>query len=96
VCDADSVGVQEDMQEDLDRKRNALFALTLLITIITMAFASVSMITGIFGMNLNSYHQQSANWFVIVTSLSTGIAGFTVLILFAVLRQNRMLFLGSR
>jgi hypothetical protein len=37
VYDADSVGVQEDMQEDLDRKRNALFALTLLITIITMA-----------------------------------------------------------
>jgi Mg2+ and Co2+ transporter CorA len=90
------VGVQEDMQEDLDRKRNALFALNLLITILTMAFAFVSMISGIFGMNLNFYHQRSANWFAVVTSLSTGIAGFIVLILVIVLRQNRMLFLGSR
>jgi Mg2+ and Co2+ transporter CorA len=61
-----------------------------------MAFAFVSMISGIFGMNLNCYHQQSANWFAIVTSRSTGIAGFTVLILFIVLRQSRMLFLGSQ
>lgn len=90
-----SVLAQEDTQEDLDRKRNALFALQLIITIVTMAFAFVSMIGGIFGMNLTNGHESSHSWFNVVTGLSCGFAVLTFLLLVLYLRRNRMLFLGA-
>jgi Mg2+ and Co2+ transporter CorA len=87
---------QEDTQEELDRKRNALFALQLLVTLVTMAFSFVSMVGGIFGMNLwANIGQPGPGAFTITTLGSTGLAlGVTIVIVFY-LRSRRMLYVGS-
>jgi amino acid transporter len=88
--------VQEDTQVELDRKRNGLFALQLLVTLVTMAFSLVSMVSGIFGMNLYAdLGQPSSQAFLVTTFVSLGCATtMTVLIVFY-LRSQHMLFLGS-
>lgn len=88
--------VQEDTQVDLDRKRNALFALQLLITIVTMGLSLVSMVSGLFGMNLwDHMGQQSHFWFTFVCGASMGISAVLVFSLILFLRSQRMLFVGE-
>ena len=88
--------MQEDTQVELDRKRNALFGLQLLITIVTMGFSFVSMVGGIFGMNLwDGMGQSSANWFVAVSVASCGVATIVTLLLVVYLRTHRMLFMSD-
>lgn len=88
--------MQEDTQEELDRKRNALFALQLLITIVTMAFSFVSMVAGIFGMNLwDGIGQPGATAFNITTLGSSGVALAVTILLIVYLRSRRMLFMGG-
>ena len=77
-----------------DRRRNELFAIQLIITIVSMAFGFVAMVGGIFGMNLDSRVQEKAGWFNWVTFLSCFSAALVTIVLLAYLRWNRMLFLG--
>ena len=83
------------MQVDLDKKRNALFAGQLLITLITAGFSFIAMVAGIFGMNLNSGVETANGWFLGVTVLSAGLAVSVTVGLVAFLRYHRMLFLGD-
>lgn len=87
--------MQEDTLEDLDRKRNALFALQLLITIVTMGFSFVSMVSGIFGMNLwNGIGQDSAMAFSVATLGPAMLAFMGTVAMVVYLRSRRMLFMG--
>lgn len=86
---------QAHIQVDLDRKRNALFALQLVATIVTMCVSFVAMIAGLFGMNLNSGVESAGGWFWGVTAVSVGFASSVATFLIVYLRQNRMLFLGG-
>ena len=83
------------LQVDLDKKRNALFAGQLLITLITAGFGFIAMIAGIFGMNLDSGVETARGWFLGVTVLSTGLATSVTISLVAFLRYHKMLFLGD-
>lgn len=74
---------------DLDRRRNELHGLEVLLTAITLSFAFVSMIAGIFGMNLQSGWESRRNGFIIVTWLSIGAGGFIFLLLVVFLRFRR-------
>ena len=88
--------MQEDTQEELDRKRNALFALQLLITIVTMAFSFVSMVAGLFGMNLwENMGQPGPMAFIVCTLGSFGLAMVVTALLVVYLRTQRMLFMGA-
>jgi Mg2+ and Co2+ transporter CorA len=86
---------QEDTLEELNRKRNSLFALQLLITIITMAFSFVAMVSGIFGMNLRNGHENDQSWFKVVTAASLGGASVVVAMLIVYLHNNRMVLVGA-
>ena len=87
--------VQEDTLEELDRKRNALFALQLLITIVTMGISFVAMVGGIFGMNLwDNMGNEDPGYFILAAMLPVGIAIAITIVLTAYLRWKRMLFLG--
>lgn len=81
---------------DLDRRRNALFALQLQITIVTMGFSLVSMVSGLFGMNLwENMGQPTHKWFTFVCGLSVGFAAILVAALIVYLRAHQMLFVGG-
>ena len=81
---------------ELDRKRNALFALQLLITIVTMGFSLVSMISGLFGMNLwDGLSRDSPGFFIGVVVSTSGFATLTTVAIMVYLKQQRMLFLGT-
>lgn len=88
--------VQEDTLEELDRKRNQLFALQLLITIVTMGFSFVSMVSGVFGMNLwNSIGQDSPVAFTVATLGPAFMAFAGTVAMVVYLRSRRMLFVGA-
>jgi hypothetical protein len=93
TSDLHSMQLQEDTQVELDKKRNALFALQLLITTVTMGFSFVAMVAGIFGMNLHNGYEENRSVFLGVTGLSCGLALAVVVSLMAALRYNGMLFL---
>lgn len=80
---------------DLDKKRNALFAGQLLITLITASFSFIAMVAGIFGMNLSSGVETANGWFLGVTLLSTGLAASVTISLVTFLKFHRMLFMGD-
>lgn len=85
---------QADANYELDRRRNQLFAIQLMITIITMGFSFVSMISGIFGMNLPSDVFEKTGYFEPTVYISAGTALGTTCLLVLYLRRQRMLFLG--
>jgi Mg2+ and Co2+ transporter CorA len=86
---------QADANYELDRRRNQLFAIQLIITIVTMAFSAVSCISGIFGMNLKSSVFDKQGWFLPTVFSASGLAFGTSALLLGYLRKRSMLFLGS-
>ncbi|CAL5219734.1 g1631 [Coccomyxa viridis] len=87
--------VEEQMALELDHRRNELVALDLILTAVATAFAFVSMVGGIYGMNtpLPLWFQQSMSAFPITVAI-TCIVGALVFVAFVwYARWKRLLFI---
>jgi Mg2+ and Co2+ transporter CorA len=62
--------LQDYLNIELDSHRNQLIQLELLLTAGMFAMAIVTLVAGLFGMNLNNKHEESYSAFVIVSSIS--------------------------
>jgi magnesium transporter len=60
--------LQDYLNIELDSHRNQLIQLELLLTAGMFAMAIVTLVAGLFGMNLNNQHEDSYSAFVIVSS----------------------------
>jgi magnesium transporter len=60
--------MQDYLNIELDSHRNQLIQLELVLTAAMFALALVTVIAGIFGMNLNNSHEDSYSAFVTVSS----------------------------
>ncbi|KAK9825912.1 hypothetical protein WJX81_005713 [Elliptochloris bilobata] len=68
--------VEDLLNLELDQRRNELVALDMVMTILTMGFAFVAMIAGIFGMNLGPLPIQDDNIHFYVVVIASGFIGF--------------------
>ncbi|GJE86613.1 CorA family magnesium transporter [Phanerochaete sordida] len=66
---------QEIVELILDSNRNALLALDLKVSIVTMGIGVGTLVAGLFGMNLKNYFEESEFAFVIMSGVSMLIAG---------------------
>jgi magnesium transporter len=60
---------QDYLNIELDSHRNQLIQLELLLTAGMFAMAIVTLVAGLFGMNLNNKHEESYSAFVIVSCI---------------------------
>lgn len=67
---------QEIVELILDSNRNALLALDLKVSILTMGLGSGALVAGLFGMNLQSHLEEMPYAFVAMTVVSAAIAAF--------------------
>ncbi|KAK9832888.1 hypothetical protein WJX74_000837 [Apatococcus lobatus] len=76
---------------ELDSQRNQLIRIDLLLTAATFCASIISVVTGIFGMNLNNSHEDSYPAFIATASVSSG--GAVVLFILIVLycRHKKLL-----
>ncbi|GMH39163.1 hypothetical protein BSKO_07061 [Bryopsis sp. KO-2023] len=80
---------------DLDHRRNELHALEVLVTSITLMFAFVSMVAGVFGMNLRTGLENELNAFVWVTIVSVIVAVTLFVGLLYYVRSRRLMFIPN-
>ena len=67
-----SATLQDYLNIELDSHRNQLIQLELLLTAGMFAMAIVTLVAGLFGMNLNNKHEESYSAFVIVSGCCGG------------------------
>lgn len=79
----------------MDHRRNELVATDLMVTTGTAGFAFVSMIAGLFGMNLNSGVEETAHWFWSVFALTLVGGAAIVAVIVAWIRRRNLMFIPS-
>lgn len=90
------LGTESLVAIELDSRRNELVALNLVVVIITVMFAFVSMVAGIFGQNLHfSSTTTGTGIFLAVTLSSLAAAGLLCFVLLSYARYKRLLLIPS-
>lgn len=81
---------------DLDHRRNELHALEILVVSITLMFSLVSMVAGVFGMNLMSGLEDSQAAFITVIIISALFAILLFTMILAYIRSRGLMFIPER
>lgn len=83
------ISTEKFIDSELDRSRNELVVIEIVVTAVTMGFSFVSCVGGIFGMNLVNGKEGSHVMFVLVTcsSIVIGVLLCALVVLFAYKRQ---------
>lgn len=83
------ISTEKFIDSELDRSRNELVVIEIVVTAVTMGFSFVSCVGGLFGMNLVNGKEESHVMFVLVTSSSVvvGVLLCALVVLFAYKRQ---------
>eukprot|EP00891_Asterochloris_glomerata_P007768 jgi/Astpho2/7768/Aster-06062 len=84
---------ESTIEIELDHRRNELVALDLVVTAVAGSFAFISMIGGVYGMNLKNTMEESHAAFVWVTCISGVIAVFLFATVMLYARWKRLMFI---
>ncbi|KAK9792989.1 hypothetical protein WJX73_010706 [Symbiochloris irregularis] len=86
-------GCEDQLNIELDHRRNELVALDLIITAFMAMFAFVSMIGGVFGMNMKNGFEESQVAFWSTTGVTLALASALMMAIVVFARQKRLLFI---